>query len=246
MPEFDNDRYALAGRWATDLQPTYIVNIGDHYDMPSASRYMGDESQEAQMADIDEDIKAGDAAWDVFEKNYKGDAQKHFLLGNHEARLDDLGQQRARFRRPLSSQMCCRKPREMGWVTHSYGYVLNIQEIALCHNMVSGTMGRPIGGEMLARTLILKGQESCIVGHSHVLMHYELTSVLRRKKFGLSVGCFTHPDFGKGVSSIRDGYAKRTNHMWWNGMVHIEGLDGKGYYDRIEFVTQRELREKYG
>lgn len=242
LPEYDNYRYELAGRFAEERQPTYIVNIGDHYDMPSASSYMGEESAEAQIADIDEDIACGDEAWEIFEGAYKGNAKRHFTLGNHEARLDQLGQQRARFRRPLSSQMCCRKPRELGWVCHAYGQVIDIESIAIAHNMVSGTMGRPIGGEMLARTLILKGMESCIVGHSHTLMHYEMTSVLRRKLFGLSVGCFTHKDFGKRSGrSIRDKYAARTNHMWWNGLIFIDGLDGKGYYDRIEFITQREL-----
>jgi hypothetical protein len=98
--------------------------------------------------------------------------------------------------------------------------------------------------EMIARTLVLTGPESCIVGHSHVLQHVEMTSVLRRKLFGLSVGCYVHQDFGRsGGKSIRDKYAVRTRHMWWNGLIFIDGLDGKGYYDRIEFITQRELRE---
>lgn len=218
--------------------------MGDHYDMPSASRYMGEQSEEAQIADIDEDIRVGDYGFELFEEAYGGDAERHFLLGNHEARLDDLKQQRWRTRRPEGSWRCKKKPRELGWKVHEYQYILNIGDIALSHNMVSGVMGKAIGGVNIARQLVLKGLVSCIVGHSHVYQHAEETDRFGRKKFGLSAGCFVNKNFGK--HGMRDKYAKTTHQMWWNGLFYISGLDGKGYYDRIEGITQRELWEKYG
>jgi hypothetical protein len=76
---------------------------------------------------------------------------------------------------------------------------------------------------------------SAVQGHSHLYNHSEQTRPDGQKIFGLSAGCYSHPEY-------RETWCKDTEYQWWRGLIMLEGLDGEGYYNSIRAITQRSIQ----
>jgi hypothetical protein len=113
--------------------------------------------------------------------------------------------------------------------------VITIHGISYAHFLVSGIMGRPIGGEHHASSLISKHYTSCTVGHSHTVDWSVRTDVNGKKIMGLVAGVF---------QDYKAEWAGATNTFWWSGVVIKRGVDSGQYSP--QFVSTEELRKEYG
>jgi predicted phosphodiesterase len=238
-PDFDNKRFDALGQFAHDLDPDYIVCLGDWYDMPSLNKHDPVGSLPQLDACYEDDIKAGDDALYRFHRAFRRTrAQLHVTYGNHDVRPDRAASDDPKWRGKVSLK-------DLGFSHHKwhltpYRSTLSLEGIVFTHHATSGVAGRPIGGEHMAATLVKKKHVSMVVGHSHTYQHFEHTKGNGDKIFGLSAGCWVHQDYGNSTYSKRDNWCKDTHEYWWRGVV-VMTLDGAGYYRRISAIQMRDI-----
>lgn len=238
--EHGNERADLLASLIVDLRPDVVVNIGDAADLPSLCSY--DKGRRSFVgrtyrADIDAHLDFQDRLWGPVTRRKKKMPRRIFCIGNHEQRivtaldiqpelagtisLDDLG---------LSN-----------WYDEIVPYqgttpgVIEIDGILYAHFFTSGVLGRSVGGEHTAHSLIGKVLQSATMGHSHVLDYCVRTRGDGTKVQGLSVGCF---------QDYTNEWAGEIGKLWDRGVVikrHVED----GAYD-LEWVSMARLQKEYG
>lgn len=242
LPGYDNARFDWLGRFAHDIDPDYVLWLGDLWDFPSMSRHDPLGSKVMEGARYEADVAAGNEAVDRFYTAYKRPRGEHvFLLGNHDVRGERAVTDDPRLEGKVSLSDLNLGPFHR---VIPYREIVQIEGICASHHMASGVSGRPIGGENVAGSLVKKKHVSCVVGHGHTFQHFEHTRGDGLKIFGLSAGCYTHEKYGRD-GTAQSSWCKDTADMWWRGVVVLEDLDGQGYYDEIRAVTQRRLRRLY-
>jgi hypothetical protein len=115
---------------------------------------------------------------------------------------------------------------------------LELEGISFTHYFASGVMGRPVGGENIAASILKKTMKSGVQGHTHILDKAVRTRGDGVKCFALCAGCFVHESF------LEDWNAD-TAGMWWNGVIVLENVED-GMYQSYTEVSQRTLKEMYG
>lgn len=231
-----------------DLKPDEIWQIGDFADMPSLSSYdKGKRSFEGRRYN-DDVASAHDGLAKLFaplfehnnqqQRNKKVQYKPHRLItvGNHEARIDKVTQLNPELHGTVSvddlyyeqyfDQVIPFKDRA---VRHGF---------ALSHYFASGIMGAPIGGLHAAYNLLAKTGMSAIAGHSHLYDEKILTRADGSKAMAIVAGCYTHPD-------MVEGWNRDTAHMWWNGVVLMDGVKN-GYSESVTRITQDRIMRLYG
>jgi hypothetical protein len=101
--------------------------------------------------------------------------------------------------------------------------------------MISGVMGRAIGGEHQAYSLIQKNLSSCTVAHSHTMDLAVRTDPKGKKVMGLVAGVY---------QDYESPWAGNINKLWWSGVV-IKRNVSEGSYDP-QFVSINALEKEYG
>lgn len=246
MPGTDLSRFEWAGKFAADIKPDTIINMGDWFDMPSLCSYdRGTRVFEGRR--YISDINAGNQALSFFNSGFndaaiytkraKPKARKVALEGNHEHRIHRATQLSPELDGTLSLQAMMWGLYKWEWVPYegSTPGVINIDGINYSHYFISGIMGRPIGGEYPAATLLKKCFASCVIGHNHLRDFAERVDANGKKILGLSSGCYT--------SDTHD-YAGMANNMWWRGLVVLHDVHD-GVYDP-EFISLDRLERMYG
>lgn len=248
-PGVSNERFVWAGRYAAEHQPEYIVDMGDWEDMPSLSSYdVGKKSYEGRR--YSEDLKAAHQAREAFEHGLevgnRALRKKHKPLyrptkvalgGNHgEGRISRVLEEDAKLVGTIGSEDL--GAAKYGWRYVPYREYVSIQGFTFCHLFASGVMGRPIGGEMPALTLIRKQLTSCVAGHNHLFDIAHRTRPDGTRVWGIFAGCYLAED------QIED-YAGQANKLWWRGLIRLKGAEN-GDFESIETISIRELRARYG
>jgi hypothetical protein len=242
--EHDNDRFEALGNFIVEARPDVVICIGDFADMSSLSSYdkgtKGFEGRRYQR-DIDAAIDANERLWAPLNKGAKKGIRpwtprKVMCLGNHENRIDRLVNAQAELDGKVS--MADLQYERFGWEVVPFLTPIEIDTISYCHYFVSGVAGRAISGENIGKAMCNKLHVSAVQGHSHIFDHSERSLPTGRKIFGLSCGCFVHPE-------MIEGWNLSFVHMWWAGVVVLEDLDGRGYYDSLVATTQRKLMRDY-
>lgn len=245
-PRTNLDRFNWLGELIMDVKPDKIICLGDFADMESLCSYdRGKKDYNARnyKKDVEAALEAQERMLRPMEEYNERAAKNHrqryypemyMLYGNHEHRisraieldhvildgligLEDLGYE------------------AYGWETLPFLDVLHLDGIAYSHYFVSGVMGRPIGGEHPAATLLRKQMMSCTAGHSHI---YDVSRRTRADKVhirGLVAGCFF---------DHYEPYAGPANDLWYRG-VFLKTNVKNGDYDLQEFSLE-ELRRSYG
>lgn len=245
-PHHHNERFDILGKFILDTKPDVIVNIGDMADMPSLCSYdKGKKSFEGRRYkdDINSTIDAQVrmfAPLKEYNKQQAKNKQKQYkpdlilTLGNHEDRINRVTE----FQAELSGAIDIKdlQYEKFGWEVHKYGIPVIIGGVAFCHNFVSGVMGRPIGGEHTAHSLLVKMHQSCVQGHSHTRDFCERTTADGRRLIGLVVGCFLDVD-------QHESYADKTEQMWWKGLVMLHDVQNGEF--EPEFINIKQLRSRY-
>lgn len=243
---FPNTRFSWLGRFIIDRKPDIIVNIGDMADMPSLCSYdKGKKSFEGRR--YKDDIKAVIEAQQLmfepinaYNKQQRSNKQAQYkprfvmTLGNHDHRINRAIEQQAELDGAISIEDL--KYEDFGWELHPFLDVVNISGVNFSHYFTSGVMGRPIGGEHHAHSLITKQLSSCVQGHSHLRDFAERTTSEGRKILGLVVGCYLEED-------QYEDYAGPANKMWWKGLVMMHDVNNGEF--EPEFINIKQIKAKY-
>lgn len=246
-PEYDNDRFLALGRFIMDEEPDVIVCIGDMADMPSLSSYdKGKKSFEGRR--YRKDIEAVEEALDLLHlpmdrynamryRNKKGQYRPRLVmtLGNHEERIARVAQYAPELDGVVSYTDLGYENR--GWECYDYNDSVVIDGIAYSHAFATGVSGRPISGENIGKSLVQKNLISSVQGHSHVFDHSVRTNAYGKRLHGLSIGCYANP-------AMVEGWNKGTHHMWWYGVVVLDGVE-YGDFDEMRTISQKRLLESY-
>ncbi len=253
-PDFPNDRFDWLGRFLLDLKPDVVVDIGDMADIPSLSIYDGarsvggaggKKSFEGRRYKLDV-AAAIDARrrillpFDTENSRLIAAGEKPLILpelhsceGNHEDRIRRVSSLIPELDGVISIDDL--EIEKLGWKFHEFRIPAIIDGIAYAHFLISGVMGKPVGGVNHARSLILKGLTSSTVGHSHLRDFAETVTADNRRLLGLIVGCFFdfHADF-----------AGPANSLYWRGLV-VKRCVQAGNYDH-QWISLDYLRATYG
>ena len=240
--DHNNDRADWLGKFIKDRKPDVVVNIGDTFDMPSLSSF--DKGKASfHGASYEADIEAGvdflDRMWHPIRKAKKRKPQSVFLIGNHEHRLSKV----LEYQPELSGSKY-----GIGWgdyqldtyhneVVYYQGQTPGIwaqDGISFAHYMVSGLMGRPIGGEHHAASLLSKNYSSCVVGHSHTYDYAIRGTSTGNKIMGLVAGVYQDYD---------SDWAGSCNRLWHSGISYLRNVED-GTYD-LEFISIEALKREY-
>lgn len=154
-------------------------------------------------------------------------------LGNHENRIS-----KAVDRDPVlegTIGLSDLQSHQYGWEEIPFLTPIQIDGVTYQHYFTSGIMGRPIGGERHAQSLILKQLASCTQGHSHLFDYCVRSDVRGRKIHGCVVGVYQDYDAD---------WAGPANKIWNPGVVVKRNVED-GQYD-LEHISLKRLREEYG
>ena len=232
-PKASNDRFLWAGKLARDLKPDTIVCMGDFSSLDSLSSYdKGKKSFEGRR--YKKDIDHAHDALEKFNKGLNGRrSRKVMLLGNHEDRIDRIVDETPELDGTISTKDL--KFKEFGWEVIAYQEPVAIDGVHYCHNYPTGIMGKPISGDNIARSLLLKNKVSSTVGHCHLFDYSMCTIPTGRKVLGLSAGCYLHH---------KEEYARNTQQLWWSGLI-VKRNVRQGEYD-IETIEYNTVKRRYG
>ncbi|HRP36280.1 MAG TPA: hypothetical protein PLS50_00565 [Candidatus Dojkabacteria bacterium] len=237
---FDNNRADWLSKYIIDTKPEIVVNIGDAADMTSLSSYdKGKRSFQGKSYanDINAHLDFQTRVWEPIKKTKKKMPDRYFFIGNHCQRID----------RALDLS-----PELVGTIGYKdlaledhYNEIIPyqgdtpgvkiIEGIAFAHYFITGILGRGIGGEHPAYTLLSKNFQSCVQGHTHTLDFAERTNATGKKVFGLVCGVYQTHD---------SPWAGERNKIWWRGLTHLRNVDD-GQFD-LECVSLGRLKKEYG
>ena len=231
-PKASNDRFLWAGKLARDLKPDTIICMGDFSSLDSLSSYdKGKKSFEGRR--YKKDIDHAHDALEKFNKGLNGRrSRKVMLLGNHEDRIDRIVDETPELDGTISTKDL--KFKEFGWEVFAYQEPVAIDGVHYCHNYPTGIMGKPISGDNIARSLLLKNKVSSTVGHCHLFDYSMCTIPSGRKVLGLSAGFYLHH---------KEDYARATQRLWWSGLI-VKRNVRQGEYD-IETIEYNTVKRRY-
>lgn len=243
-PEHENTRADWLGKLIKEVKPDVVVNIGDTFDMPSLSSFdKGKASFHGNS--YEKDIEAGveflDRVWHPVKKTKKKRPKSVYLIGNHDY---------PRLRKVLEYQP------ELGGSKYGIGTkdfqldkyhhevvdynggtpgIYQADGISFSHYMVSGLMGRPIGGEHQASSLLNKNYNSCIVGHSHTIDWSVKSSSSGKKIMGLVVGNY---------QDYINPWAGNVGNLWSSGVFILRNVEDGTF--EPQWVSIESMKRAYG
>jgi len=242
-PDHNNDRADWLGKFILDRKPDVVVNMGDTFDMPSLSSY--DKGKASfHGASYEKDIVAGidflDRMWHPIRKAKKKRPYSVFLEGNHCHRLKkvlEYDPQLAgdRFGVSYKNYQLTDYHHEVVYYEGQTPGIYTLEGVSFAHFFVSGLMGRPIGGEHHAASLIAKNHSSCVAAHSHTVDWAVRHTTSGKRVMGLVAGVY---------QDYESSWAGSLNKLWWPGVIVLRGTE-QGSYDP-EFISLSSLRREYG
>lgn len=239
-PDFNNDRADWIGKLILDLKPDVVINLGDMFDMHSMAGY--DKGKKSFWGrtfkkDIDAGLDFDERLWDPIRKAKKKRPYGIFLEGNHENRLKKAISLQPELEGTIGFNDfgLDRNYDEVVEYTGTTPGVIEVDGVHYAHFMVSGVMGRPIGGEHPAYSLISKQFVSCTVGHIHTTDYAVRTAPNGRRIQGLVAGV---------AQDFESPWAGEVNALWWRGVI-IKREVSNGEYSP-QWVSLNELKKEYG
>lgn len=242
-PDFPNDRANWIGQLIKDLKPEVVVNLGDAADLASLSTYdrgKGSFHGRNYEADINSHLDFQERMWAPIKRSKRKQPYRVVLEGNHEFRIKraiDLQPelQGDRFGLSFKDLDFDRVYHDVVEYNGNTPGVYELDGIQYAHYMVSGVMGRPIGGEHHATSLLTKNFQSCTVGHSHTVDWSVRTKTDGTKIMGCVAGVY---------QDYYSPWAGHVNDLWWSGVVVKRGVED-GVYNP-QFISIKELEKEYG
>jgi len=221
------------GKYIADTKPDIIVNIGDHYDMPSLSSYdKGKASAEGRR--FVDDLNAGNKGLELLNlamhKDPTYNPRKVFCKGNHEHRIDRYVEDNPELIGVIGTELL---PLEAyGWEVHDFLHPVEIEDIYFVHYLANPMTGKPYSGT--ASSILKTVGKSFVVGHKQVLDITIRPTIDGRQQIGIINGaCYPFEEKYKGVF----------------GNVHYRGItvltEVKEGFGLPSFVSLDYMKEKY-
>lgn len=238
-PDFNNNRADIVGRLILDLKPDVVINLGDMFDMPSMSGYdKGTKSFHGRSfrKDLDAGLEFDERMWAPIRTAKKKKPFSVFLEGNHEFRLKKMLNLQPELEGTVSFKDfgLDRNYNEIVEYEGNTPGIIEIDGINYAHYFVSGVMGRPVGGEHPAFSLLTKQFASSTCGHIHVADWSTRTDPHGRRIHGLVAGVY---------QDYNSPWAGEVNKLWYRGVV-IKNNVIDGNYDP-QFVSLDYLKRYY-
>ena len=178
------------------IRPTMLIHLGDHWDMPSLSKYDKGKKSHRALTYL-KDISAGNLAmtefWDIIHSswpNFHDQCKSVILVGNHEERID-----RAKEYGPDELVgLLDRHPRDYThWDTVvPFLKVFTWHDIEFCHYFQNTNSALPIGN---AKMLLTKGHTSRVAGHKQGFDYAEMPCGSQGMIQSLIIGsCYYHEE----------------------------------------------------
>jgi len=240
-PTTSNERFDWLGELIYDVNPNYIIDLGDGADMRSLNSFDTRSPEAIVSQSYEQDIEHYNESMDRLrqkpsQRKYKRPRWIGFE-GNHENRI----------KKALKSD-----PRLEGdkygisfghlqtdhWFDDYHEYrnsgpsIAEYDGVSYAHFFQAGNFGSAVSGLHHANTLLGHRYKSSTCGHSH---KRDLKFKDGARAIGLVAGCF------KGAE---EGWAGQSNLDWWKGVVIKREIDN-GMYEP-EFVSLKRLEELYG
>jgi hypothetical protein len=223
------------GRRALALGVVFrVVWIGDTADYHSLSSYdrgkagSWNSTYKADVAAHEQAMRLTRSA--VSDEVWRA-ADKHWTEGNHEHRavryMQDNPEMQGVLRGPWDVMQ------DQGIRCHAYTEIVSLDGVGYSHMMQSPGSGRAVSGVNQARSMLIKGFRSMVVGHSH---KYDV--------------CVQHDVYGKAFKALvcgcyfehRESYAGQGNDAWWRGLVVLDNVADGNFDERpIRMDTVRAM-----
>lgn len=238
-PDHHNERFSYLSRYIADTNPEVVINIGDGPDMPSMSAYdKGKRSfvGRSYKRDIDAYLDAEDRVWSPLRARKKKLPRRVYCRGNHDQRIEralDLSPE-------LEGTIGLRDLEQEYFYNDVVPYKngspgkICIDGVWYAHFFASGVMGRAVGGEHPATSLLAKRFSTSVCGHLH-LADWSVRTSNDRKIMGLFCGVF---------QDYYADWAGDANEQWWRGIVRLKNVEN-GIFDP-EFISLNTLKKVYG
>lgn len=238
-PGFSNERADWLGQLILDLKPDVVINLGDMFDMPSMSGYdKGKKSFHGRSfrQDLDAGLEFDDRMWEPIRTAKKKRPYSVFFEGNHEFRLKKMLDLQPELEGTVGFNDFGLK-RNYHEIVEYEGQtpgILNVDGINYAHYFISGVMGRPVGGEHPAYSLLTKLYSSCTCGHVHTTDFSTRTDPNGNRVNALVAGVYQDYD---------SPWAGKINDLWWRGVIIKRNVEG-GSYDP-QWVSIDALKKEY-
>lgn len=238
--EFNNARFDWLAGLIKDVKPDVVINLGDHFDMPSLSGYdKGTKGFEGRrvLKDLNAGLEAHERMWGPVKRSKKKLPRRIVLEGNHEHRLKRAVNSSPELEGVLSFDSFGFRDFYDDVVEYNGGTpgVIEVDGIHYAHFFISGVLGRPISGEHPAYSLLTKQFVSCTAGHVHTTDYCVRTTVTGQRVHGLISGVY---------QDYHSDWAGESNKLWWKGVVVKRNVEG-GTYDP-QWISIEELKREYG
>lgn len=238
-PKYPNDRADWVGRLLLDLKPDVFINMGDIADMASLSSYDKGKREfqgRTYKADIDAAREFNERVMSPIRRAKRKQPRKVFLEGNHENRIERALDLSPELVGTISFDDLGLK-RDYDDIVRYRGNTpgaIELDGIQFAHYLTSGVMGRPIGGEHPAYTLISKRFQSCVVAHTHVLDYCVRSDGNGRNVQGLVTGCYL---------DYSPEWAGEVTKLWVPGVAILRNVED-GQYD-LQWISINSLKKEY-
>jgi len=237
QPTLPQDRFVWLARFINHEKPDYVVDSGDFDDFHSLCSHERNETEKgrvkpALLTDLSYSAKARELINDVLTCN----PRKMVTLGNHEDRLW-LYENLNREVQGLATSHYLDILNKHGWDCTRYGEYLTLHGVDFTHCPFNG-MGRPVGGDNVAKQAAEKSVADVVFGHTHQM------TIVTAHKFGnnrsvtaYNLGCYM-PD------GYVPNYAKNTRKEFWYGS-HVLMIEG-GRVRSVKSYHIGELEHRFG
>jgi len=237
QPVLSQERFVWLAKMVNHEKPDYLIDGGDFDDFHSLCSHEKNETEKgrvkpALLHDLTHSAKARELINDALNCN----PVKHVTLGNHEDRIW-LYENMNREVQGMASNHYMDILKLHGWQATKYGAYLTIEGVDFTHCPFNG-MGRPVGGDNVAKQAAEKSIADVVFGHTHQM------TIVTAHKFGnnrsvtaYNLGCFM-PD------NYMPSYAKNTRKEFWYG-AHVLMIAG-GRVKSVKSYQMGELEHKYG
>ncbi len=234
-PGVPTDHLDWIGALIQDLEPEYVVHLGDHWDMESLSSWSGELEREGRR--YVDDIEAGNAALERLHKAMgKFKPQRKIILrGNHEHRITRIVDGNAKLKGALSFNHF--NDRALGWQPVDYvgpqpGQI-KVEGVTFAHYFANSKSDKAIGGTASYKLNAV----GCpfVMGHVQDLdigtKQYATGTVIR----GIVAGsCYLHDEGYKGHANAH-----------WRGVVVLNGVKN-GRFGLMDIELDAMCQEQEG
>jgi hypothetical protein len=235
----NNDRAEWLGKLICEVRPEVVINLGDNADMPSLSSF--DKGTRAAIGrtyeqDINAHLDFQERLWTPVRKQKKKMPYSIFFIGNHEQRIEKAINAAPELEGAIGLDDLDLEAYYNDVVPYDGNVpgVHSVDGIYYSHFFVSGAMGRPIGGEHVAYTLLGKTGQSATQGHTHEFDFSVRTRIDGSKIMGNTAGCF---------QDYTNDWAGSTALSWDRGVMIKKMVEG-GRYDH-EWISLDTLKKEY-